>query len=62
MREKEGMVLQSNEVMLAVSVIATFVGLKILGKHMITTMGDAMTSYLDAIGSDFTFNIEFTAL
>lgn len=59
MREKEGMVLQSNEVMLAVSVVATFVGLKILGQHMLSTMGNAMTSYLSAIGSDFTFNIEF---
>lgn len=59
MREKEGMVLQSNEVMLAVSVIATFVGLRVLGKHMINTMGEALTSYIGAVGTDFEFNIEF---
>ena len=59
MREKEGMVLQSNEVMLAVSVIATFVGLRVLGQHMLRSMGDAMTAYLGAVGNDFEFNIEF---
>ena len=59
MREKEGMALQSNEVMLAVSVIATFVALRIFGSNMLTSLGDAMTSYLSMMGSDFTFDAEF---
>lgn len=59
MREKEGMALQSNEVMLAVSVIATFVTLRIFGGYMLSTLGEVMTAYLGNMGADFEFNIEF---
>ncbi|MCM1055557.1 MAG: flagellar biosynthesis protein FlhB [Bacteroides sp.] len=59
MREKEGMALQSNEVMLAVSVIATFVALRVLGGYMLSSLGEVMTSYLSNVGKDFEFNIEF---
>ena len=59
MREKEGMALQSNEVMLAISVLATFLSLRVLGGYMLSTLGDVLTSYLGSVGKDFEFNIEF---
>ena len=59
MREKEGMALQSNEVMIAVSVIAMFVILMIMGTYMLTSMGEVMDNYLDQLGDEHTFNVEF---
>ena len=57
MREKEGMALQSNEVMIAISVVATFVGLKVLGTYMIDMLGKAMTQYLDTLGDEIVFDV-----
>ena len=59
MREKEGMALQSNEVMIAVSVIAMFVILLIMGTYMLTSIGEVMDKYLDQLGEEQTFNVEF---
>ena len=59
MREKEGMALQSNEVMLAVSVLATFLVLRVLGEYMLRSLGEVLTSYLNNVGTDFEFNVEF---
>lgn len=59
MREKEGMALQSNEVMLAVSVVATFVALYALGEYMLNKIGEALKGYLGAMGGSYEFNIEF---
>ena len=59
MREKEGMALQSNEVMIAVSVIAMFVCLLIFGTYMLTSMGEALDTYLGQVGEKQTFNEEF---
>ena len=59
MREKEGMALQSNEVMLAVSVVATFVALYALGEFMLNMIGQMLKGYLGAIGDSYEFNIEF---
>ena len=59
MREKEGSVLQSNEVMIAVSVIATFVVLKLLGSYMLTRMGEVLGNYFSVVGNEHVFNEEF---
>lgn len=59
MREKEGMALQSNEVVIAVSVVATFVLLKILGSYMLEKMGEVLKTYLSTFGDEVTFNEEF---
>ena len=56
MREKEGMALQSNEVMIATSVIAMFVILLIMGGYMLNSMGEVIRKYLGQIGNDFTVN------
>lgn len=53
------MVLQSNEVMLAVSVLATFLSLSALGSYMLRTLGKVVTNYLSSIGEEFSFDIEF---
>ena len=58
MREKEGMALQSNEVMIAVSVVAIFVSLLVLGTYMFTTLGEVISKYLNHIGDDNAFSIE----
>ena len=59
MREKEGMALQSNEVMIAISVVATFVGLKVLGTYMLDMLGTAITQYLDSLGDEVVFDASF---
>ena len=59
MREKEGMALQSNEVMIAVSVITMFVVLMILGSYMLTSMGEVLGNYLGNIGREQVFNEEY---
>lgn len=59
MREKEGMALQSNEVMIAVSVVAMFVGLRALGGHMLGTLGDMLKQYIGSIGEETEFSISF---
>ena len=56
MREKEGMALQSNEVMIAVSVIAMFVILMLLGGYMVSSLGEALSNYLSHVGDEYTFN------
>ena len=53
------MALQSNEVMIAVSVIAMFVILMLLGGYMLNSLGDALTSYLSRVGEENTFDVEF---
>ncbi len=59
MREKEGMALQSNEVMLAVSVVATFVVLRFLGEFMLNMTGRVLKDYLSNMGNSYEFNSEF---
>ena len=59
MREKEGMALQSNEVMIAVSVIAMFVILLIMGSYMLTSLGEVISKYLSQIGNEYTANEQF---
>lgn len=59
MREKEGMALQSNEVVIAVSVVATFVVLRILGSYMLETMGEVLTGYLSSAGNEYDFDTAF---
>lgn len=59
MREKEGMALQSNEVMIALSVVATFVGLRMLGTYMLRTLGMAITQYLESMGDEIVFDAAF---
>ena len=59
MREKEGMALQSNEVMIAVSVIAMFVILRIMGSYMLTSMGEVLGNYLSIVGEEQVYNEEF---
>lgn len=59
MREKEGMVLQSNEVMIAVSVVASFVILRLFGGFMLDTMGEVLKDYLSNLGSVTDFDDVF---
>ncbi|MBD5080978.1 MAG: flagellar biosynthesis protein FlhB [Ruminococcaceae bacterium] len=59
MREKEGMALQSNEVVIAISIVATFVVLKLLGGYMLNTMGEMLTKFLSDVGSEQEFGVEF---
>lgn len=59
MREKEGMALQSNEVVIAISVVATFVVLKILGGFMLKTVGEVLKGYLSNLGNEYEFNTAF---
>lgn len=59
MREKEGMVLQSNEVMIAVSVVAMFVGLRMLGTHMLNSLGNVFKEYIGGLGDEVVFDAAF---
>ncbi len=59
MREKEGMVLQSNEVMIAVSVVAMFVGLRMLGTYMLNSLGDVFKEYIGSLGDQVVFDAAF---
>ena len=59
MREKEGMALQSNEVMIAVSVASMFVVLLILGEYMLNSMGEVVANYLSIVGEERAYNVEF---
>ena len=59
MREKEGMALQSNEVMIAVSVITMFVVLLIMGSYMLTTLGEVVSKYISQVGSEYVPNEQF---
>lgn len=59
MREKEGAVLQSNEVVTAISVLAAFVGLKILGSFMFSTMLNMLQAYFGEVGEQYEPTVEF---
>lgn len=59
MREKEGSVLQSNEVVTAVAVLAAFVALGILGQFMIGMLMKAVTDGINNVGMEYTPNSEF---
>ena len=59
MREKEGMALQSNEVMIAVSVIAMFVVLMMMGSYMLSSLGEVISKYIGQAGNEYTANEQF---
>lgn len=54
MREKEGSVLQSNEVVTAVTVLGTFAALLFLGKFMFQMMMNVMSGFLSEVGTAYT--------
>lgn len=58
MREKEGMALQSNEIMIAISTVAIFIALRFLGKYMFAMLEREMTDFLSRIGDDAEFGQE----
>lgn len=53
------MALQSNEVVIAVSVAATFVVLRIFGGYMLKTMGEMLKGYLSSVGGKYDFDTSF---
>lgn len=53
-REKEGQVLQSNEVVIAVSILGTFAALAALSSYMFVQLTKIMTGGLERIGEEFT--------
>lgn len=59
MREKEGSVLQSNEVVIAVSVLASFLAMAALGKFMLQNLLTMLKTYIANLGSEYTPSIEF---
>lgn len=52
-REKEGSVLQSNEVVIAVSILGTFAALAVLGSYMFITLSRAVKEGIQAVGNGF---------
>ena len=59
MREKEGSVLQSKEVGVAVSVLGFFAGLAVLGQYMLSMLMNSFSSMIANVGSDTETNVEF---
>lgn len=59
MREKEGAVLQSNEVVVAVSVLASFVALYVLGNYMLQMLMNMLKDYLNKVGDAYEPTAEF---
>jgi flagellar biosynthetic protein FlhB len=58
-REKEGNVLQSKEITIAVSIFFTFFALLLLGKYMFRMMMDAVSGWLAGMDAAITPNSEF---
>ena len=56
-REKEGSVLQSNEVVTAVSVLGAFAALAVLGSYMYMTLSNAVKDGIKAVGEEFVNDI-----
>lgn len=56
-REKEGSVLQSNEVVTAVSILGIFASLNVLGTYMFTNLKKAMIDGINAVGQEFVNDI-----
>ena len=52
-REKEGSVLQSNEVVTAVSILGSFAALSVLGTFMFTSIRQALIDGINAVGQEF---------
>ena len=52
-REKEGSVLQSNEVVTAVSILGSFAALGVLGSYMFVTMMQSLIDGIKAVGQPF---------
>ena len=52
-REKEGSVLQSNEVVTAVSILGSFAALGVLGTYMFTTLRQSLIDGINAVGQEF---------
>ena len=59
MREKEGSVLQSNEIGIAVGVLAAFCALMLLGKFLLTTLMKMMQDYISKVGEAYEPTQEF---
>ena len=56
-REKEGSVLQSNEVVTAVSILGSFAALNVLGSFMYMTITRALADGISAVGEEFVNDI-----
>ena len=56
-REKEGSVLQSNEVVTAVSVLGIFAAFSVLGSYMYMCLRNAMIDGINAVGQEFVNDI-----
>lgn len=56
-REKEGSVLQSNEVVTAVSILGIFAALSVLGSYMYMCLRNAMIDGINAVGQEFVNDI-----
>lgn len=52
-REKEGSVLQSNEVVTAVSILGSFAALNVLGSFIFTNIRQALIDGINAVGEEF---------
>ncbi len=52
-REKEGQVLQSNEVVVAVSILGTFAALAVLSTYMFAMLTKTVTDDIEAVGNEF---------
>lgn len=56
-REKEGSVLQSNEIVTAVSILGAFAALSVLGSYMYMTITNALKDGIKAVGEEFVNDI-----
>lgn len=59
MREKEGSVLQSKEVGVAVSVLGLFAGLAVLAQYMFQMLMNCLSSMISNVGKEITPSVEF---
>ncbi len=56
-REKEGSVLQSNEIVTAISILGSFIVLSILGKLMYSRLCETLREGINAVGEEFVNDI-----